>query len=152
MRMEKVQVEEAQMTPEQMDRLADEHFGHEARDDLDGVLASLADDAEHEIIPSPHGALRDRAEIRAMYEALFRDLRGESVTPVRRLYGKDFLLDETVWHGEVADGRPFLCGGRSGRVSFRLLHIFEFRDGKIAREHVWCDLAAIQRQLGCVPR
>jgi predicted ester cyclase len=32
-------------------------------------------------------------------------------------------------------------------VSFRLLHIFEFQDGKIAREQAWCDLAAIQRQL-----
>ena len=36
-------------------------------------------------------------------------------------------------------------------MSFRLLHIFELRDGKIAREDVWCDLAAIQKQLGCAP-
>jgi predicted ester cyclase len=36
-------------------------------------------------------------------------------------------------------------------VSFRLLHVFELRDGKIAREQVWCDLAAIQRQLGVTP-
>ena len=63
--------------------------------------------------------------------------------------GDDFVVDETVWHGHVADGRQFLCEGRSGKVSFRLLHIFELRDGKISREHVWCDLAAIQRQLGC---
>jgi ketosteroid isomerase-like protein len=34
-------------------------------------------------------------------------------------------------------------------VSFRLLHVFRFRDGKIASEQVWCDLAAIQQQLGC---
>jgi hypothetical protein len=27
--------------------------------------------------------------------------------------------------------------------------VFEIRDGKIRREQVWCDLAAIQRQLGC---
>lgn len=139
------------MSREQMDRLVEEHFGYEARDDVEGVLASLAENAEHEIIPSPHGALSDRASIRAMYEGLFRDLRGEGVTPVRRLYGDDFVVDETVWHGHVADGRPFLCPGRSGRVSFRLLHIFEFRGGRIAREHVWCDLAAIQRQLGFAP-
>ena len=53
------------------------------------------------------------------------------------------------WHGRVEDGRPFLCDGKSGPVSFRLLHVFEISDGKIAREQVWCDLAAIQRQLGC---
>lgn len=139
------------MTSEQMDRLIEEHFAFEATDDVDGVLGSLADDAEHEIIPSPFGALNDRGRIRGMYEALFRDLKGEGVTPVRRLYGDGFAVDETVWHGRIADGRPFLCEGRSGKASFRLLHIFEFRGGKIARENVWCDLAAIQRQLGCEP-
>lgn len=140
------------MTREQVDRLIDEHFAYEARDDVDGVLGSLTEDAEHEIIPSPLGVLNDRAGIRRMYEMLFRDLKGEGVTPVRRLYGDGFAVDETVWRGRIADGRQFLCDGRGGQASFRLLHIFEFRDGKIARETVWCDLAAIQRQLGCAPR
>jgi hypothetical protein len=29
-----------------------------------------------------------------------------------------------------------------------LLHVFELAGGKIKREQVWCDLAAIQSQLG----
>ncbi len=139
------------LTREEMDRIVDQHFAFEAADDVDGVLGSLAEGAEHEVIPSPVGKLRDRSRIRAFYEALFRDLQGEGVTPLRRLYGDGFVVDEAVWHGRIADGRQFLCGGRSGRVSFHLLHIFELRDGKIAREDVWCDLAAIQRQLGCAP-
>ncbi len=139
------------LTRDEMDRIVDQHFAFEAADDVDGVLGSLAEGAEHEVIPSPFGALRERDRIREMYEGLFRDLKGERVTPVRRLYGDDFAVDETVWHGHIVDGRPFLCDGKSGKVSFRLLHIFELRDGKIAREHVWCDLAAIQRQLGCAP-
>jgi hypothetical protein len=69
------------------------------------------------------------------------------VTPIRRLYGENFLIDETLWHGHISDGRPFLCDGKSGDVSFRLLHVFEIRNGKISREQVWCDLAAIQQQL-----
>jgi hypothetical protein len=28
------------------------------------------------------------------------------------------------------------------------LHVFEFDGGRIKRENVWCDLAAIQQQLG----
>jgi hypothetical protein len=28
-----------------------------------------------------------------------------------------------------------------------MLHVFEIADGKITREQVWCDLAAIQQQL-----
>jgi ketosteroid isomerase-like protein len=136
------------MTREQMDRLVNEHFGHEARDDVDGVLASLADEVRHEVVPSPAGQQTDKAGIRAFYTGLFADLRGEGVTPVRRLYGDDFLVDESVWHGHVANGRLFGLEGRSGPVSFRLLHVFELQEGKITNEAVWCDLAAIQRQLG----
>lgn len=139
------------MSREQIDRLIDDHFRFEATDDVEGVLGTLAPDAEHELIPSPSGPLRERREIRAFYERLFRDLQGERVTPLRRLYGEDFVIDESVWHGTITDGRQFLLDGRGGKVSFRLLHIFELRDGKIQRENVWCDLAAVQRDLGATP-
>lgn len=136
------------MTHEQMDRVVNEHFGYEAADDVDGVMGTLTDEPEHEVIPSPVGVLTDRAQMREYYELLFSSIQGEGVDPLRRLYGDDFMVDETMWHGQIADGRPFLCDGRSGPVSFRLLHVFEFRDGNISREQVWCDLAAIQQQLG----
>jgi ketosteroid isomerase-like protein len=138
------------MTHEQMDAIVDEHFRFEALDDVDGVMRTLLEGAVHEVIPSPVGALDDPGEQRAYYELLFDSIRGETVEPLRRYYGENFLVDESLWHGRIKDGRPFLCDGRSGDVSFRLLHVFEFRDGKISREQVWCDLAAIQRQLGCV--
>jgi uncharacterized protein len=136
------------LTPAEMDRVIDEHFGYEARDDVDGVMASLAAQAEHEVVPSPVGTLHDPAQIRAYYERLFGSVKGESVTPIRRLYGDGFVVDETLWSGQIEDGSIFLCDGRSGPVSFRLLHVFELEDGKITREAAWCDLAAIQRQLG----
>jgi ketosteroid isomerase-like protein len=139
------------MDREAMDRAISEHFGFEAADDLDGVMASLATEVEHEIVPSPVGAQHDKQGIRAYYAMLFESVRGHGVTPLRRYYGEDFMVDETMWHGEILDGRPFLCDGLSGAVSFRLLHLFEFRDGKIAREQAWCDLAAIQQQLGARP-
>jgi ketosteroid isomerase-like protein len=135
------------MTREQMDELINQHFGFEATDDVDGVLASLADEVRHEVVPSPMGAQSDKRGIREFYRMLFADLKGEGVTPIRRLYGQDFVVDEAMWHGRVANGRPFLMEGKSGKVSFRLLHIFELRNGRIANEQVWCDLAALQRQL-----
>jgi len=140
---------QTQLSRQDVDRLITEHFGYEAADDVAGVVASLAPDAEHHVVPSPVGVLHDRERIRAYYQALFEDIKGESVTPVRRLYGKGFVVDEAIWNGRVVDGRSFLCPGRSGPVSFRILHVFEFRDGKIGRENVWCDLATIQKQLGC---
>ncbi len=136
------------MNREQMDHAVNEHFGFEAADDLDGVMASLAPEVEHEIVPSKVGVLHDKSKVRDYYATLFQSVKGESVTPIKRYYGDDFIVDETMWNGEIADGSVFLCDGKSGKVSFRLLHIFEFEDGKITREQAWCDLAAIQRQLG----
>jgi predicted ester cyclase len=37
--------------------------------------------------------------------------------------------------------------GHERPVSFRLLHILEFRDNRISRENVWMDVAALHRQL-----
>ncbi|HZO62060.1 MAG TPA: nuclear transport factor 2 family protein [Gaiellaceae bacterium] len=136
------------MTRAEMDALVDRHFRFEAEDDVDGVVSTLAEGAVHEVVPSPFGETDDPAQQRAYYELLFSSIKGESVEPLRRYYGDGFLVDESLWHGRIEDGRPFLCDRRSGDVSFRLLHVFEFRDRKISREQVWCDLAAIQRQLG----
>lgn len=135
-------------TREQLDQIINEHFMYEATDDLDGVMASLSENVEHEVVPSPAGIQTDKTGIRAFYTLLFENVRGESVTPIKRYYGDDFVIDETLWNGYIKDGAPFLCDGRSGPVSFRLLHVFEVQDGKITREQAWCDLAAIQKQLG----
>jgi hypothetical protein len=140
------------MSRERMDQIINEHFQYEAQDDVEGVMASLAAEVEHEVVPSPRGVLHDKSQVRAYYEMLFGAVKGEGVTPIRRLYGEDFIVDETLWHGHIADGSAFLCDGKSGPVSFRLLHIFEFEGDKITREAAWCDLAAIQRQLGVAVR
>jgi hypothetical protein len=132
----------------EVDRLVDMHFMFEATDDVEGVIASLAPEVEHYVVPSPFGIVRETRQIREFYATLFSDLKGESVTPVRRLYGDGFVVDEAIWNGQIKDGRMFGCPGKSGPVSFRLLHVFEFTGEKISRENVWCDLSAIQQQLG----
>ena len=137
------------ITRKDMDRAVDEHFAFEANDDVDGVMATLSDNVEHEIIPSPFGLQTDKAGIRAYYELLFRCARGQTATPLRRYYGDDFVVDVTRSENYLEDGAPFLLPGKSGPIDTRLLHIFEFESGKITREEAWLDLAAIQRQLGC---
>jgi predicted ester cyclase len=37
--------------------------------------------------------------------------------------------------------------GHGRRISFRILHVFEFRDGLLSRENLWLDSAAIVSQL-----
>jgi predicted ester cyclase len=135
------------LTPAQMNRKLDEHFGHEARDDVEGVLATLAQDVEHDIVGSPTGPTRGREAARGFYEQLFGDLSEGSVQTLRRLHGNNFIVDESLWRGS-APGRPFGVEGRNRPLEFRLLHVMEFSErGEIARENVWVDMAAILRQL-----
>jgi hypothetical protein len=69
------------------------------------------------------------------------------VTCVKRRYGADFLVDESIWEG-TAPGRPFGLDGRGRPLRFRLLHVIEFTGrADIQREQVWVDLAAIIQQL-----
>ncbi|MCO5106816.1 MAG: ester cyclase [Burkholderiaceae bacterium] len=135
------------MTPAQMDRKIDEHFRYEASDDVEGVLRTLAEDAEHDVVGWPAGATRGRTAARAFYEAMFADLADSRVETLRRLYGSDFVVDESVWRGRAA-GRPFGLEGRDRPLEFRLLHVLQFAEnGEIARENVWLDFAAILAQL-----
>lgn len=126
-----------------MDLLVNEHFGYEAADDVDGVLATLAPGATHHLIGSPLGPLSDPADIRAFYEELFAACTGEGVEPVARWYGEGFLVDESLWTGLVHDARLFGLPGRRGQVTFRILHVFELSGDRIHAERVWVDLAAI---------
>lgn len=129
-----------------MDRVVEEHFRYEATNDLEGVLSTLTDDIVHDVVGFPGGPRRGKDAVRPFYEALYRDLEGEKVDPLHRYYGADALVDEAVWHGRVV-GSLLGLPGRDRSVSFRQLHVFVFRDGLIARETVWLDVAAIHQQL-----
>ncbi len=132
---------------EMMDNLVSDHFMYEAADDVEGVLGTLTEDAEHELIGGPDGPLRGKAAIRGFYERLFPCLKDGSVEPVMRLYGEDFLVDESIWTGYLVDGRPFKLDGKAGKVRIRLLHVFKLREGLIAKENVWFDFDHLKRQL-----
>jgi predicted ester cyclase len=135
------------LTRAEMDAKIDEHFAFEHSDDVEGVLATLTDDAEHDIVGWPAGPTRGRDGARRFYETMFVDLADSKVQCLRRLYGPDFLVDESLWSGK-APGKPFGIDGRNRPLEFRLLHVVEFAEGgDIRRENVWVDLAAIIRQL-----
>ena len=135
------------LTQAEMDARLDEHFAFEAADDVAGVLATLDDGVEHDVVGWPFGPAQGRDQARPFYEALFADLADGEVRSTRRLYGDNFMVDDSIWRG-TATGRPFGIEGRGRPLEFRLLHVLEFTDGgDISRENVWLDLGAIQQQL-----
>lgn len=135
------------LSREQVDRLIDEHFLYEHRDDVEGVLATLAPNARHDIVGWPNGPTEGRENARPFYESMFADLAEGKTESVRRLYGDGFVVDESIWQGRAV-GCPFGFQGRGRPLRFRILHIFEYGgDGEILSENVWCDFLAIARQL-----
>jgi hypothetical protein len=78
---------------------------------------------------------------------MFTDIAGSKVTCTKRLYGENFLVDDSIWEG-AAPGHPFGFEGRGRPLKFRILHVVEFTDGgDIQRENVWCDFTAMMQQL-----
>jgi hypothetical protein len=135
------------LTRTEMDRVVDEHFKYEAEDNIEGVLSTLSTDVTHDIVGWPAGPTLGREGARAFYEALFADLTESSTKTLKRLYGEDFVVDESIVEFKAV-GRPFGLEGRGRTVRTRLLHVIEFAsDGMIQRENAWIDIASMMQQL-----
>jgi hypothetical protein len=134
------------MTKEEIDALLARHFDALHRRDIDAVLATYTEDAEHDAVGRDTSPVRGRAAIGSFYRESLADLTSTTLIPIRRLYGTDFAIDEAMVDG-YAHGKPFDMEGYSRPVRFRALRVFEFRDGLIARESAWFDIIAAQRQL-----
>jgi steroid delta-isomerase-like uncharacterized protein len=134
------------MQPADIDEIMGRHYAAEAAHDLDAILATLTDDVEHDVVGDPSGVLREPEAIKQRYQQLFADLGDQQVTPVRRLYGEDFVVDEVMITAR-ATGMMLGIPGNNREVTFRLMHVCEFRDGRMSRENVWMDVAALMQQL-----
>jgi predicted ester cyclase len=65
---------------------------------------------------------------------------------LNRFVTDDAMILEQIMTGTVI-GSMLGMPGRGRRISFRILHVFEFRDGLISRENIWLDSGAIVNQL-----
>lgn len=133
--------------PEVMDAVLERHFVAEAAHDRPGILDTLTPDAEHEPVGFPGAPFHSHDELMGFYEVLFEQLEQIDISPVRRLHGDNFLVDEVQYKGRAYDDFMGFEFGPEGRpVDFRLLHVCEFRDSRISREQVWLDVNAIRSQ------
>ena len=127
-----------------MAALVDAHLAAEQQSDLDQAVAGYTEDVEHDVVGAPGGPLRGPAAARQRYTQLLEHT--DRLTELRRFYGDDVCVVEhecsaTVF-GEFAG-----LAGRGRSTQFRMLHVFEFRDGLISRENLWMDTASVMAQL-----
>ena len=134
------------LTREQIDHLIDEHFRQEADGDVEGTLKTLTGDVIHDVVGDPAGELHGPSAVAERYGHLFRNVKGERADVKHRLYGENFVVDDKIWTAQVT-GEFMGIPGHGRRISIRVLHVFEFRDGLISRENVWIDAGAAIAQL-----
>jgi steroid delta-isomerase-like uncharacterized protein len=133
-------------TIRQMTTLIEEHLGREAAGDAAGAVAVYTHDVQHDVVGSPMGVLTGPDAAQRFYEHLINDLKIENMVMVRDWFGSDFAVMEHIVDAAVAGSFMGIPGhGRS--IRFRMLHIWEFRDGKISRENVWLDGGGVVAQL-----
>lgn len=134
------------MKVETMTELVERHLKAEGAGDIDGAVAVYTDDIEHDVVGWPTGVLHGKEAARGFYEYLTANFRTESERPTHRYTTADAIVLDQQMTG-VVTGELLGLPGNGRRITFRILHCFEFRDGLISRENVWLDGAAIQQQL-----
>jgi ketosteroid isomerase-like protein len=114
------------------------HFHSEALSDVEAALETFTDDVVWEA-PAPNGLNRSftgKAAAGANYRQLWASMRRVNFQPLQRFATEDRVVDDSIVTFEVAqDGYWHFTVG--SKVEMRLVHIFEMRDGKIAREIVF---------------
>ena len=134
------------MTREEMDRLIAEHLAAEQAGDPDASVAMYSDDVVHDLVGSPLGTLEGPEEAKRFYEMLAANIQTDQMDVNHAKYGEDFCVIEHQWRGTVP-GEFMGIYGHGRRISFRMLHLWEFNDGAISRENVWLDTGSIIQQL-----
>lgn len=134
------------MQAAEMDHLVEAHINAEMAGDIAGAVAEYTDDVEHDVVGSPTGPVKGKDAARGFYEFLSQNIKTEQMAPTRRYYGEDFCVIEHDATGTV-EGEFLGVPGNGNRITFRLLHVWEFRDGRISRENVWLDGGSIVAQL-----
>lgn len=114
------------------------HFHSEAVGEVEIALDTFTDDVTWEA-PAPNGlnlVFHGKADAGRNYRALFASMGNVEFRGIDRFATEDRVVDDSIVTFDVVkDGYwRFPLGSR---VEMRLVHIFEMRDGKIAKETVF---------------
>ena len=138
---------------EYLRRLWEEHVRHEFdTHSTEDTLATMVEDAYVNHIPVMTGGV-GQDELREFYSKRFIPQMppDTEMTPISRTVGNNQLVDEMVFKFTHSIRMDWMLPGLAPtgkRVEVPLVAIVQFREGKLAHEHIYCDQASVLVQLG----
>lgn len=133
--------------------LWEEHTRHEFDTrDTEATLATMVEDAYVNHIPVLTGG-SGKAALREFYSRDFISKMppDTTLTPVSRTVGENQIVDEMIFSFTHTQEMPWMLPGvppTNRRVEVPLVAIVQFRDGKLAHEHIYWDQASVLKQIG----
>jgi len=141
------------VTQEYLRRLWEEHVRHEFdTHSTEDTLATMVEDAYVNHIPVMTGGV-GQDELREFYSKRFIPQMppDTEMTPISRTIGNNQLVDEMVFKFTHSIRMDWMLPGLAPtgkRVEVPLVAIVQFREGKLAHEHIYWDQASVLVQLG----
>ncbi len=130
--------------------LIDRHFAAENAHDVEATLQTYTDDILWDDVTHPHSPFRGKRAVSEVYGGILQAIPDLNLRSIRRFECAEHVVDESILTGHVS-GEFAGVAGVGAPVSFRILHVFDLRDGLIARENAWFDSAAVRRQIEAFP-
>jgi carboxymethylenebutenolidase len=138
---------------ESLSQLWEEHVRHEfATHNTEDTLATMVEDAYVNHIPVLTGGV-GKEQLREFYSKRFIPQMppDTEMVPISRTIGNDQLVDEMIFRFTHTIRMDWMLPGvppTGKRVEVPLVAIVQFRNGKLAHEHIYWDQASVLVQLG----
>ena len=126
--------------------IIDRHFAAENAHDVEGTLATYTDDIVWDDVTHPLCPVSGKGATASIYAGILTAIPDINLRTIRRLTFPTHVVDESILTGHV-DGSFAGVEGQGAPVKFRILHVFDIRDGLIARENTWFDASEVHRQI-----
>ncbi|OYO00928.1 nuclear transport factor 2 family protein [Enemella evansiae] len=115
-------------------KVVEAHFHNEAPETVDKAIALYGPEISWEG-PNRGQHLTDPAKVREAYMGIYSTVHFNKATTLRRFATEDYVFDDQVIDMTVVgDQMPNLPFKPGDRLSMRLVHLFEMKDGQIVRE------------------
>jgi steroid delta-isomerase-like uncharacterized protein len=127
--------------------IIDRHFAAENAHDVAATLETYTDDVIWDDVTHPLCPVQGKEAAAEIYTGIIASIPDLHLETVKRFNAdENRIVDESILTGHV-HGEWSGIEGAGAPVRVRILHIFDLRDGLIARENTWFDAAAVMRQV-----